>query len=246
MQRNQVFSLFAVYHTSRLCGSAAYEQDEKRFFLGGRSPPRPSRGWGHRETGFPHTPAGRGRGDTRCPHAPLREPRFTSAVHAAPPHTDGMKKGSSWEGVALPNPPRGRGLGARASGPHPQGDGETRFPHPPARGLRPPHSPTGGGRGKPGFPLPLLESQALPRVGAWGNPVSPHPSSRAYVHVSRLCDSRTTPDEHRLGARASRPRRVSAGTVTAPLPSPPPAGGRESGSSPQRGEVRRGVSAACA
>jgi len=28
--------------------------------------------------------------------------------------------------------------------------------------------------------------------------------------------------------------------VTAPLPSPPPAGGRESGSSLQRGEVRRG------
>jgi hypothetical protein len=56
------------------------------------------------------------------------------------------------------------------------------------------------------------------------------------VHAAR----RTTPDEHRLGARAARPRRGSAGTVTAPLPSPPPAGGRESGSSPQRGEVRRG------
>ena len=59
-------------------------------------------------------------------------------------------------------------------------------------------------------------------------------------HLSRPCDSRTTPDEHRLGARAARPRRVSAGKVTAPLPSPPPAGGRESGSSPQRGEVRGG------
>ena len=50
----------------------------------------------------------------------------------------------------------------------------------------------------------------------------------------------TSPNEHDLGARASRPRRGSAGTVTAPLPSPPPAGGRESGSSPQRGEVRGG------
>ncbi len=40
--------------------------------------------------------------------------------------------------------------------------------------------------------------------------------------------------------------RGAAGTVPAPLPSPPPAGGRESGSSPQRGEVRRGGSAACA
>ena len=73
----------------------------------------------------------------------------------------------------------------------------------------------------------------------WGNPGSPSPSPRAYVHVSRPCDSRTTPDEHRLGARAGRPRRVSAGTVTAPLPSPPPAGGRESGSSPRRGEAGR-------
>ena len=36
--------------------------------------------------------------------------------------------GVPWEGVALPNPPAGRGLGARASGLHPQGNGETRFP----------------------------------------------------------------------------------------------------------------------
>jgi len=27
------------------------------------------------------------------------------------------------------------------------------------------------------------------RVGVWGNPVSPHPSSRAYVHVSPPCGS---------------------------------------------------------
>ena len=43
-----------------------------------------------------------------------------------------------------------------------------------------PNAPTGRGMGKPGFPIPL-------RGGAWGNPVSPHPSPRAYVHVSRLC-----------------------------------------------------------
>jgi len=47
------------------------------LFLGGRSPPKPSRGWGHGETRFPHAPAGRGRGETRFPHAPLREPMFT-------------------------------------------------------------------------------------------------------------------------------------------------------------------------
>jgi len=95
--------------------------------------------------------------------------------HAAPPQTNRMKKvvpgrvaasqtlppGERMgkpgfpipllEGCALPNPPAGRGLGARASGPHPQWDkrvllggqsppkpsrgrgcGETRFPHTPA------------------------------------------------------------------------------------------------------------------
>ena len=46
-------------------------------------------------------------------------PMFTSAVHAAAPHTNRMNIGSSWEGAALPNPPAG-------------GAGETRFPHPPA------------------------------------------------------------------------------------------------------------------
>jgi len=46
-------------------------------------------------------------------------------------------------------------------------------------GLCPPKpSRGGGGMGKPGFPMPL-------RAGVWGNPVSPHPSPRAYVHVRR-------------------------------------------------------------
>ena len=44
----------------------------------------------------------------------------TSAAHAAPPHTNRMKIGSSWEGYALPNPPAGEA-------------GETRFPHAPLR-----------------------------------------------------------------------------------------------------------------
>ena len=38
-------------------------------------------------------------------------------------------------------------------------------------------------------------------------------------------------------------RQSVATKVTAPLPSPPPAGGRESGASPQRGEVGRGAGA---
>ena len=55
-----------------------------------------------------------------------------------------MKKGSSWEGLAFPDPPTG------------WGDRETRFPHPPAQRLRP-YLPAGGGVGKPGFPTPLLQ-----------------------------------------------------------------------------------------
>ncbi len=85
----------------------------------------------------------------------------------------------SWEGCALPNPPRGRGLGARASGPRPLRYGETRFPHPPRRGrmftlavhaapphntamnirlflggLRPPRPSRGWGHGETRFPHP--------------------------------------------------------------------------------------------
>ena len=87
-------------------------------------------------------PPGRtnGRYDGRSPpHFPHTVPR--RAVHAAPPHTDGMNH-TSWEGAALLKPP------------------------------------TGWGMGKPGFPIPLLEGQALPRAGAWGNRVAaPLPAS---------------------------------------------------------------------
>ena len=36
---------------------AAPRRDDHRFLLGGRSPPKPSRGRGRGETGFPHPPA---------------------------------------------------------------------------------------------------------------------------------------------------------------------------------------------
>ncbi len=134
---------------------------------------------GDGETRFPHSPAGRGRGETRFPHTPAPAAYFhVSHPRGCAAHGRDAKEGyaqhfqisrpcgsaahrrdehPSWEGAALPNPPRGRGLGARASGPRPLrygetrfphpprrgliftlGDGETRFPHPPARGLRPP------------------------------------------------------------------------------------------------------------
>jgi len=69
------------------------------------------------------------------------------------PRTDGMKKGRSWEGAALPDPPVGRGPGARASGPHPQGDNRVLL-----GGLCPPRPSRGQGRGETRFPhTPLQE-----------------------------------------------------------------------------------------
>ena len=142
-------------------------------------------------------------------HTPPREgaalpeqPYFIpSAVHAAAPHNDRMKIGSSWEGVALPNPPRGRGLGARASGPRPLRYGETRFPHPPAPAayvhVSPPcgcaaqrqdeHRFFLGGRSPPKpsqGPGPGCAGLRPASAEVWGNPVSPPPSPRAYFHVS--------------------------------------------------------------
>ena len=167
-----------------------------------RAAPLPSRGWGVGTTGFPtplraggaltfprvgrgdtrcpHTPAcgrrppklshrvggsgnlvsphpcvrarpsrGRGRGGTRVPHAPLREPMFTVAVHAAAPHNAAMKLRLFLGGLRPPKPSQGAGPGCA--------------------GRRP------------------------ASAEVWGNPVSPHLSSRAYVHVSRPCDSRRTP-----------------------------------------------------
>mgnify|MGYP000514369755 CR=1 FL=1 len=53
-------------------------------------------------------------------------------------------------------------------------------------GLRP-HLPAGGALGKPGFPRPLRTGCVLtfPRVGLWGNPVSPDPCARAAPSLSR-------------------------------------------------------------
>jgi len=73
---------------------------------------------------------------------------------------------------AAPSPSRGRS------------DGETRFPHPPARGLRP-HLPAGGAMEKPGFPTPLRAGCALtfPRAERWRNPVSPAPARGLRPHL---------------------------------------------------------------
>jgi len=129
-----------------------------------------------------------------------------SAVHAAAPHNTAMNIRLFLGGLRPPTPSRG------------WGNGETRFPHPPARGLRP-HLPGGGGMGKPGFPTPLAEGVCSPQAP---------------------CAGRTPPDANGPGARAGRPRRGAAGTVTVPALTLL-RWGREPGASPQRGEAGRGA-----
>ena len=128
---------FPRFHVRRSC---AWRTTPRCPCPGSAGVPPASRLRGHGDRPCPDPPPP-GAGTRRLPPAGggweggcMRRAMVTAAVHAAPPHTDGMQKGSSWEGVALPNPPRGRGLGARASGTRPRGRGETRFPHATRRG----------------------------------------------------------------------------------------------------------------
>jgi len=82
----------------------------------------------------------------------------TSAIHAAPPYPDGMTRGCSWEGCALPHPPAGGGMG-KPGFPIPLREGlalpgaggwTTRAVQSP-RGT--PGPPAGGGMGQPGSPM---------------------------------------------------------------------------------------------
>jgi len=75
-------------------------------------------------------------------------------------------------GGARPTPPAGRGLGARASGPHPHAGGAR--PTPPAgRGL--------GARASGPHPRGrrIRAGGVRPPVRVWGNPASPDPCLRA-------------------------------------------------------------------
>jgi len=69
--------------------------------------------------GFPMPLRGGGWGNRVSPPPP-REPMFTLAVHAAPPHNAAMHIRVFLGGLRPPRPSRG------------QGDGKTGFPHPPA------------------------------------------------------------------------------------------------------------------
>ena len=99
------------------------------LFLGGLRPPNPScwrvgsrEGVGARRRRAPTPKPSRGRA------------MFTSDGHAAAPHNDKMNMGFSWEGAALPNPPRWRVV---------SWEGFT-LPNPPPREVLAPRS--GGGQ----------------------------------------------------------------------------------------------------
>ena len=112
------------------------------------------------------------------------------------PHTDRMKKGSSWEGYALSNPPRGRGLGARASGPRPRGNGETRFPHSPRREpmftLALHAAPAAQRRNEKKVILGrAAPSQTLPGAAAWVR----GPPARIRNGIKKIVPGRATPSQ---------------------------------------------------
>ncbi len=124
-------------------------------------------------------------------------------------------------------------------------------------GLRP-HLPAGGALGKPGFPRPLRTGCALsfPRVGLWGNtrfPQTPAHGLRPHLPAGGALGKPGFPRPLRTGCVLTFPRvglwgnpvspdPCSSGNTKVPAPSPALARwGRESGSSPQRGEVGRGA-----
>ena len=156
---------------------------------------------------------------------------FTLALHAAAPHNAAMNIRLFLGGLRLPTPSRGWGRG------------ETRFPHTPRRGrmftlvvhaaaphnaamnirlflggLRPPTPSRGWGPGCAG----LRPASA----GVWGNRVSPHPSPRAYVHVSRPCGSAAQRRNEkkvvpgRAAPSQTLPRVGAWGNRVSPYPSP--------------------------
>jgi len=101
------------------------------------------------------------------------------------------------EGCALPNPPTGWGVGKPG------------FPMLLREGCALPNPPTGWGVRKPGFPMLLREGCALtcPEAGAWGNPVSPSPCSRAARSPARGrgCGETRFPPPPARGLRAHLP-----------------------------------------
>ena len=151
-----------------------------RLFLGGLRPPKPSREQGVGKPGFPiplgcglcppEPSRGRGCAETRFPHIPPPK----DYVH--------VRRSCAWRTT-----PDAHGLGVRASRPHRVSAGK--LPALPAYVHRSP--PCGSAAQRRNEHKVILgraaPSQTLPRVGVWGNLVSPYPSPRAYFHISHPC-----------------------------------------------------------
>jgi len=201
------------------------QADEKRLFLGGRGLSRPSyrvSGWGNPLAPSPcaraapaHTsPSGERMGQPACP-IPLRAGCARPTLLRAGVWGNLVPPYSRQAPCAGRTPPDANGPGARAARPRRVSAGK--MPALPAQvhlsrlcGCAAQHRNENKvvfGRASP--------SQTLPRAGERGNPVSPPPSPRAYVHVS-------------------------ACGAAAPLP-PSPRWGEEPDSRPQRGRAREGA-----
>ena len=183
----------------------------------------PSRGQGREETRFPPTPAPAAyvhmrrscawRTTPRCTWprsaggtpAPRRRGHGAGPLPDPPPPGAGTRllppAGGGWEGGStLRTMVTSAVHAARAA--HRRDENRLFL-----GGLRPPKPSRGWGNGWRCGSASPPSTQTLPRVGewgnpvspspcgagAWGNPVSPHPSPRAYVHVSHPCGSRRTP-----------------------------------------------------
>ena len=119
-----------------------------KYFLGGRSPPKPSHRvgvWGNQGSPYPcsralpsHTLPRTEAGETRFPQLPAQGLRLY------------LPGGGGWGTPVSPSPC------GRVRPPCGRGHGEPRFPHAPAGGRGP---PAGGGVGKPGSPI-VTEAQA--------------------------------------------------------------------------------------
>ncbi|GEM_PF-5613427 len=118
-------------------------------------------------------PHRQGYGETWFPHI------FTSAVHAAAPHNDEMNMGFSWEGAALPHPPRWRVVSREGCA----------LPHPPRwrvvsrEGCALPHPPRWRVVSREG--CALLHPPRW-RVVSWEGCALPHPPLREGVGKTRF------------------------------------------------------------
>ena len=192
-----------------------------RLFLGGRSPPRPSRGWGNGETGFPHAPAPQGDGETRFPHPPLREPLFTLAIHAVRLRRTprGLKKRFFLRGLRPPRPsPAGGGNPAPPPSGGRLGGGLQRRMRVGVQPMFTLARARGRGDGETGLPLAQVTRMATRVISSWGG----MPSAKACTSASTRSTSWPAgrwPQRWMIRSRRSKPKRLRRWSWASTMPS---------------------------